>query len=187
MVIIGIFVWLVLCVVVGVAAGNRGRSGFGWFLLAFLLSPLIAAILLILLGPSTAVVQKVSMESDDNRWNNLVNFDPDIIAAVEALRPNGDAAILAFRTIYQDVDDKSAIPNIVSRIQNSSFEDCMALAKLAYNSKYQGVSIYVDSNRNFYVDGKRFRSDSEVRSYVKAQRKAQQIGSVGAQGRPTEA
>ncbi|WP_041798034.1 hypothetical protein [Rhodopseudomonas palustris] len=178
MIIVGIFVWLILCFVIGAAASNRGRSGFGWFFLAFLLSPLIAAILLILLGPSRESTQLVSIEKDDDRWNNLVNFDPDIIAAIEALRPNGDAAILAFRTIYQDVGDKSAIPNIVSRIQNASFEDCMALAKLAYNSKVEGASVYVDSDRNFYVDGRRFRSDSEVRSYVRTQRKAQRLGTA---------
>ncbi|WP_148287955.1 hypothetical protein [Rhodopseudomonas sp. B29] len=178
MIIVGIVVWLVLCFVIAAAAGNRGRSGFGWFLLAFLLSPLIAAILLILLGPSAVAAQMVSTEKDDDRWRNLVNFDPDIMAAVEALRPGGDAALLAFRTIYEDVGDKSAIPNIVSRLQGASFEDCMAMAKLAYNSKCEGYPVYVDSDRNFYVDGKRFRSDSEVRGYVRAQRKAQRIGAA---------
>jgi hypothetical protein len=39
-------IWLVLTFVIGVAAERRGRSGFGWFLLALFLSPLIAGILL---------------------------------------------------------------------------------------------------------------------------------------------
>jgi len=41
--------WFVLAFVIGVAAERRGRSGFGWFLLAVLLSPLIAGILLAVL------------------------------------------------------------------------------------------------------------------------------------------
>jgi hypothetical protein len=42
-----LFIWLGLAVVIGVAAGARGRSGFGWFLLAVLISPLLAGLLLI--------------------------------------------------------------------------------------------------------------------------------------------
>jgi hypothetical protein len=42
--------WIGFAVVVGVIAGNRGRSGFGWFLLACIISPLLAAILVLALG-----------------------------------------------------------------------------------------------------------------------------------------
>lgn len=43
-----IFFWLPIAIIVGVAANARGRSGFGWFLLAVLVSPLIAGLLLLL-------------------------------------------------------------------------------------------------------------------------------------------
>lgn len=36
--------WLLFAVVVGVFASNRGRSGFGWFLLSALISPLLGLI-----------------------------------------------------------------------------------------------------------------------------------------------
>lgn len=39
-----IIVWLALCIVAGVWASQKGRSGFGYFLLAFLLSPLVGLI-----------------------------------------------------------------------------------------------------------------------------------------------
>jgi hypothetical protein len=42
--------WLVLAVVVGIVASNRGRSGFGYFLLSLILSPLIGLIILLILG-----------------------------------------------------------------------------------------------------------------------------------------
>ncbi len=43
----GIFLWIMLAVVVGVAANTRGRSGLGWFLLSLLISPLIAGLLVL--------------------------------------------------------------------------------------------------------------------------------------------
>lgn len=42
--------WLLLSVLVGVAAGRRNRDGFGWFVLSVLISPLVAAFLLLALG-----------------------------------------------------------------------------------------------------------------------------------------
>ena len=41
--------WVVFAIVVGIAASYRGRDGFGWFLLALLISPLVAVILLLLI------------------------------------------------------------------------------------------------------------------------------------------
>ena len=42
----GGFIWFVFAIAVGIWASNRGRSGFGWFLLAVVISPLLAGILL---------------------------------------------------------------------------------------------------------------------------------------------
>jgi hypothetical protein len=41
--------WLIASVLVGIGAAGRGRNGFGWFLLAVIISPLLAFILLALL------------------------------------------------------------------------------------------------------------------------------------------
>ena len=43
------FTWLMFTIIVGVAANTRGRSGVGWFLLAALISPLIAGLLVLAL------------------------------------------------------------------------------------------------------------------------------------------
>ena len=55
--------WLVLAIIVGVAANTRGRSGFGWFLLAAIISPLIAGLLLLALPRISGVAPK-SEDSD---------------------------------------------------------------------------------------------------------------------------
>lgn len=39
--------WVVFAGLVGIAAASRGRSGFGWFLLSCIISPLIAILVLI--------------------------------------------------------------------------------------------------------------------------------------------
>jgi len=44
---IEIFIWVFFAVVIGYAAFRRGRSGFGWFLLGILISPLLAGFLLL--------------------------------------------------------------------------------------------------------------------------------------------
>ena len=44
-----IFIYLMLCVVVGVAANTRGRSGLGWFVLALVISPLVSGLLVLAL------------------------------------------------------------------------------------------------------------------------------------------
>jgi hypothetical protein len=39
--------WIAFSIVVGIAASNKGRSGFGWFLLSIVTSPLIAGLLVL--------------------------------------------------------------------------------------------------------------------------------------------
>lgn len=53
--------WLALAVVVGFAASGRGRSGVGWFLIAILISPLLALILLLVMGSPGSPVASANM------------------------------------------------------------------------------------------------------------------------------
>lgn len=41
--------WILFAGVVGIVASSRGRSGFGWFLLSILISPLLGVILVALM------------------------------------------------------------------------------------------------------------------------------------------
>lgn len=43
-------VWVVVAITAAIVANNKGRSGLGWFLLCFLLTPL-AILPLLALGP----------------------------------------------------------------------------------------------------------------------------------------
>jgi uncharacterized membrane protein YhdT len=46
--------WLFFAIIVGVVASIRGRSGFGWFLLSCIISPLLAIIVVALLPSKKA-------------------------------------------------------------------------------------------------------------------------------------
>lgn len=52
-----LFIWFFLCVVAGVIARKKGRSGFGLFLLAFFFSPLIGIIVALLLGRNQSKIE----------------------------------------------------------------------------------------------------------------------------------
>lgn len=45
-----VLLWFGFALVVGVLAGKRGRSGIGWFLLACVISPLLAGLFVLALG-----------------------------------------------------------------------------------------------------------------------------------------
>lgn len=44
-----VFFWLALAIIVGVAANTRGRDGFDWFVLAVIISPVLAGLLVLAL------------------------------------------------------------------------------------------------------------------------------------------
>lgn len=51
--------WFIFAIIVAVWAGNWGRSGFGYFLLSVILSPLLSAIILLVSGKKDGGVDMV--------------------------------------------------------------------------------------------------------------------------------
>ena len=49
-----VFVWLVFSALVGFFAGQRGRSGLGWFLFSLILSPLLGLLFVAVLTDKKA-------------------------------------------------------------------------------------------------------------------------------------
>jgi hypothetical protein len=47
------FFWVVLCVVVGVIASSKGRSGVGYFIFALIFSPMLGLFVLLVLGSAS--------------------------------------------------------------------------------------------------------------------------------------
>jgi hypothetical protein len=78
MITMGLFVWLPLCLVVGVAASYRyQRVGIGWFVLALIISPLLAGLFLLAVGPKkTPVQQQVSYTTNGPEQLEAVRLHP---------------------------------------------------------------------------------------------------------------
>lgn len=64
MIIVG---WIALSLLVWFLALGRGRSGFGWCLLALAISPLLAGILLLVLTPVSSRVEADKIASGELR------------------------------------------------------------------------------------------------------------------------
>jgi hypothetical protein len=84
------FLWFAFALVVGVAAGSRGRNGVGWFVLSLFISPLIG-LLLVLVMPS---------QQPDNEQKQVSNapaqpFEPDGIHAGIPYRVMHDGSVNA--------------------------------------------------------------------------------------------
>lgn len=58
-------VWLVLSVLCGAYASSKGRSGFGFFILAVLLSPLIGFIVALIVKANTKAVEDQRIGTGD--------------------------------------------------------------------------------------------------------------------------
>ena len=71
MVFILVPLWIVLCIV-GIAARGRGQGAFGWFFLSLFISPLIAAIFLLLFQRDTSEVNdceiRRAIKAGRRRW-----------------------------------------------------------------------------------------------------------------------
>ena len=61
------FFWFVFSIFVGIIASAKGRSGIGWFVLAIVISPLIAVIVLLLAGENKAEMARRAIESGSMR------------------------------------------------------------------------------------------------------------------------
>jgi hypothetical protein len=60
-------IWLVLSIIAGVIASNKGRSGFGFFLLAALLSPLVGIIAALIASENKNNVEEKLVNSGENK------------------------------------------------------------------------------------------------------------------------
>lgn len=57
-----IFFWFLISIAIWVWASNKGRSGFGWFVLSIIISPILAAIFLAVSSDLSQPVKQISMD-----------------------------------------------------------------------------------------------------------------------------
>jgi hypothetical protein len=121
--------WLLLAFVVAIAAGSRGRSGAGWFILSVILSPLIGLILVLVL-PNLRHERLMAglAKSRDKEYGNARSapFELDGVYAEVPYRVLGDGSVEAlmqggvvrFRSadhLFQTLGGGSAIETATTR------------------------------------------------------------------------
>ena len=88
-----VIVWLALSVLIGIWASKLGREGIVWGLLAAFISPLLAAICLLIVGESNKDVQSdekllknnsISSERD-KEWEIVKKYVPEVTASLETI------------------------------------------------------------------------------------------------------
>ena len=62
-----VFFWFVLSIIAGVIASNKGRSGFGFFLLALLLSPLIGILAALIASRNESEIDAQALASGQGK------------------------------------------------------------------------------------------------------------------------
>jgi hypothetical protein len=100
--------WLLLCIIPAAIANSKGRSGAGWFLLAVLISPLIAGIL-------AAVVSNKKTEAS--------------AAQAEAVAAQRHAEVVAASTGLKEIHAVTAIERL------AALRDSGALTAEEFESK----------------------------------------------------
>jgi hypothetical protein len=55
--------WVMFAALVAAWASSRGRSGLGYFMLSFILSPFVGVIILIIVGPKQKEIEARQLES----------------------------------------------------------------------------------------------------------------------------
>lgn len=110
-----LIIWALFGIVCAVIANNNGRSGFGWFLIGFLLGP-FGLILALVVGKNTEVLEKASLKSGEMRkcpfCAELVKSEAKICRYCQNELPAIEAAI----------DDNADAPSLKERLTRLKHE-----------------------------------------------------------------
>ena len=87
--------WIGFSIIVWVMATNRNRSGFGWFLLSLIISPLLSVLLLLAFGKHTTEEEVKELESVIADFMKLYCDNEDFASK----NPN-------FRRLFQEASSK---------------------------------------------------------------------------------
>ncbi|HBN6997815.1 TPA: hypothetical protein L3338_003572, partial [Vibrio cholerae] len=87
----GVTIWLALSILIGYWASKLGREGVVWGLIAALISPLLAAICLLIIGDSNEKINStdaskgINVEPDerDREWEVVKKYVPEVASSLK--------------------------------------------------------------------------------------------------------
>ncbi|PMH44608.1 hypothetical protein BCU68_03375 [Vibrio sp. 10N.286.49.B3] len=86
----GFIFWFVLSILIGVWASKLGRNGFVWGLIAAFISPLLAAICLLITGDKSEIFNIVTSDratqvEKDKEWEVVKKYVPEVKSSLEII------------------------------------------------------------------------------------------------------
>ena len=162
--------WFVIAVAFGFmgasVARNKGKEPAAWGLICFLI-PISIVVLLASNGSSRSGT--ASSADVDIKWDALLRYDPEIRSAANQLAAYGPDALAAFQRIFSTVENKAAIPEIVSDIitaaKASQLTSLLAPPGFKRVGEHAGVEIY-GNGRQFWLNGQIFTSKETALIYA---------------------
>ena len=166
-----LLIWLIIAIVFGViganVARNKGKDAAAWGIICFLLP---FAVIFLLASSSQSLPLESPAEDLDQKWAALVRYDPEIRAAAEQVAPYGPLATSMLRDLYTAVQNKAALPSIISDIINSAKTTGLAPlvpSGFAQIEQISGVPIYGNNRGQFWLNGQTFGDKSTARVYAR--------------------
>ncbi len=128
----GFILWFILSILIGVWASKLGRDGFVWGLIAAFISPLLAAICLLIIGDKSENVNNVTSDSatqveKDKEWEVVKKYVPEVNSSLEIILDELNNKGIAsaekklkelFFVIGKEGLTKEALDIIISDVQN---------------------------------------------------------------------
>jgi hypothetical protein len=110
----GAILYFIFCIIVGSAASNRGRFGFGYFILSLIISPLITFIIVLALGENDNIRRKRIYEEAEIRESVALKYqgrNRNGTCAWSGISFSGESKRLLSGTRWElyDSDDSHAI------------------------------------------------------------------------------
>jgi hypothetical protein len=106
---------LIFNIIVGVAAKSRGRNGFGWFLIACVISPVLALILVLVMKPVAAV----NLQGGESKKGDLYGGVPDLQSGKYQLFLTKKYAIERNTTLDKFVIGDSLFPTLEAALKHA--------------------------------------------------------------------
>jgi hypothetical protein len=165
-------VWLGFAIIVGAAANTRGRNGGGWFILAVLISPLLAGLLLIALPRSSKETipghgvyfsealpgggirretRRAQEQNEKDRREGVFRPDGMIANTPYRLLPNGEADALIQGAVvrFQSIDHLCSMINAnrpAEKTESGEKKEPAEVPNLDFRDEVDGVPYIINPN-----------------------------------------